>query len=257
MGNQNSARDEHALRRRLADLEGRLAALETAPRSTHTSVSGGRTHIRRRGALRVSGETDADVLLHVGRDDGTDGASAHRVQLGRPIDGSPFIDLRSTSGADGQWALRDREGRAVIAEGPTGVGLARPIMPVATSWISSHPSLWPSTTSTSWTTVMYAWSRFQHTVTSFWFLASAISTSGQIRFRVAGTVIGTRSIPQTPPAPESRQERFTVDGADYIDEPGPVLVELQARCNSSNGGVHATALYNEGAGAVPEVEPAT
>ncbi|MEE2041288.1 hypothetical protein Q8791_29090 [Nocardiopsis sp. CT-R113] len=203
------------------------------------------------GALGVAGATEAQRILYVGRDEGGTGS---RLWLGRPKDGSAVLDLRAAEGEAGQWALRDQHGNAVVAEGPDGLGLARPVMPVATSWINDFPGGWPSTTSTSWTPLAHAWAVFQHTTVTFYFKASALSVSGQIRFLVDGDVIATRSIPTGTPAP-IRTERFTVQAAQYYNPTGPLRVELQGRCTGTGGGIHATHFYNEGAGAVPTTEP--
>ncbi|MBB6173714.1 hypothetical protein HNR23_003774 [Nocardiopsis mwathae] len=201
------------------------------------------------GSLQVAGRREQDRMLHVGSDDEGGGA---RLWLGRPRDGSAVLDLRAAEGEAGQWALRDQVGNAVVAEGPEGVGLARPVMPVATQWIASSAQFWPSTSSQSWQRMMLAWAVFQHTAVTFYFKAFGLSGRGKIRFRVDGTVVGERDIPRTVGMENAVTERFVIDGTPYLGRNGPVLVELEGRCLSGDMALNATPFYNEGGGRAPE-----
>ncbi|WP_152513335.1 hypothetical protein [Nocardiopsis baichengensis] len=183
-------------------------------------------------------------MMHVGADDEGGGS---RLWLGRPKDGSAVLDLREQESESGQWALRDQEGNAVVAEGPDGVGLARPVMPVATHWIVDDPDSWFLWNRDFWGPVIYAWAVFQHTAVTFYFKTRGTYGGGDVRFLVDGELIDTRPVEEG----RTRTERFEVDGRRFLNFDGPVRVELQGRCQNDPGAMRVAPFYNEGAGTPP------
>ncbi|WP_017556129.1 hypothetical protein [Nocardiopsis baichengensis] len=235
------------------DIRRRARQAYTAAQSRvrFAAIKAARIFVTGGGALTVEAERTGSRTLHVGADDEGGGS---RLWLGRPKDGSAVLDLREQEGETGQWALRDQEGNAVVAEGPTGVGLARPVMPVVTHWVDGLVQTWPATESRSWEPILAAWAIFQHTVVTFYFQAAALTGDCQIRLRMDGDTIGTRTIKARVPA-ETVTERFVVDGRPFLNREGPVPVVLEGRVVGENAGLYAIHFYNEGAGSVPEAEP--
>ncbi|WP_344099237.1 hypothetical protein [Nocardiopsis rhodophaea] len=207
----------------------------------------------------MAGRRERDRMLHVGSDDEGGGA---RLWLGRPKDGSAVLDLRAADGEAGQWALRDQVGNAVVAEGPEGVGLARPVMPVATHWITFDKGQvrWDAHAfGGGRQSLMQCWAVFQHTVISFAFLASAAPRDATLELLVhqGGTAhsVGVRRVAVGGPS-TGRTVRFDIDGRRFLDYSGPLLVELVATTHDDgSSGLNVAVLYSHGAGRVPQAEP--
>ncbi|MBB6173713.1 hypothetical protein HNR23_003773 [Nocardiopsis mwathae] len=212
------------------------------------------------GSLQVAGRREQDRMLHVGSDDEGGGA---RLWLGRPRDGSAVLDLRAAEGEAGQWALRDQVGNAVVAEGPEGVGLARPVMPVAAHWVTMNEGRvrWDAYAfGGGRQSVLECWAVFQHTAVSFAFLAWATPKDATLELVVHkdGTAhsAGVRRVAAGGPV-TGRTVRFDIDGTRFLDYSGPLLVELVATTHDDgSSGLNVAVLYSHGAGRVPEAQAA-
>lgn len=176
---QNSPRDDRHLQRRIADLERRLAKLETSPRAGNTSVTHGKFTIR-----------DGDVdLLRVGYL-GVSGAGndVRGVSMRRPS-GEYMFATWNGAGDDSTdfWSFYDKAGNQIASDDAvSGQGLARPYIG-GPAFAPADRSLWPTVTSSSYTPQWYAEYYKQHPklLVTVWTQTDA-GTSGDVRVSANG-----------------------------------------------------------------------
>lgn len=183
---QNAPPDHKWLARRLAEMERRIKALETAPRAGDTSVSTGKFVVR---------DEDVDVLK-IGFLGTVGGVDVRGVEINRPGTGDPVFDtFRGGDGTGGFWTFYDQQGNNVVSDDAvSGQGLARPFLGSA-YFAPLDTNLWPSTTSgTSTLQWESLWFKQQPQLNVFVATRSSAGTTGQVIVECNGASV-TENIP--------------------------------------------------------------
>lgn len=198
MDNRGIDTDPGWINRRLRDLERKIEGLRSERRAAATTIAeGGSLFIS--GLLRIAGALDITGTLSMKSEDEAELVRIGNMTYGRGFelkrdDGSQALGFSKVfSNSDAQsWALRDRDGQAIVAENNLGPGLARPhlehpLQPVsATSGtaVACGPYGWErQSSSASWETLYVYDGKVQNLFLDLKFAAfcSDGTTAGEIQ----------------------------------------------------------------------------
>lgn len=179
---------------KIRELERRISAIERTPQLGNASVD--------RGSVTVYSGQGEIVFMH------NDGVTEF-VKIGlfnsqfgpiddfriNYLDGAEAFRFQTNLFGFENWAFLDSTGNIVLDVDPRavasgvndGVGLSRPYIPVP-FFTNGTPS--DSTSSGTFTILQRAAWRLQHPTAEFWVKYNVTATTGEIRFVVAGNVVG-------------------------------------------------------------------
>jgi hypothetical protein len=235
---QNAPKDEKWLLRRIAELEKRIKALETAPRSGNASVSYGKFVI-------LDGET-GNQLFRIGYLGEGDDGGVRGVEIFRPSGELAFSTWTGESGDTGNfWSFFDKAGHIVASDDiVSGQGLARPVIG-APVFAPADSSKWVSTSKDDGYDDMWGarWVK-QHPrlVVDLWTKTDS-GTSGIFRVSCNGVSV-TQSVGS---GDDSTHILDLTPPGDYGDE---LMVLIEAQVTGGSGSVRCWPIGVWGAGSL-------
>lgn len=218
------------LERQVKELTGRLNI-----RPALNTIVGGTVTVKGGGSLIVE-DTDGTQVLRIGQNPPDVGGQPQQATVMRRMDGT--LALAVWTGVEGAQVLRlyDKNSEVIFSEDTAAGGLAQPWVPLP-SPTRIDTANWPSTASTSYTTLARSWGYLQHPKL---LIAASITTSGtavgNLRFLVNDVAVLTGA------NGEALSGIVSVPNWNWTGTPVFAKLELQARVTSGSGSVYGNML---------------
>lgn len=229
--------DSDALRERLARMEERIKTLETARRAGNTSIEDGALRVKQAGA----------ELMAVGKNVALEGGSASGVRIARPDGTLAMTSLPFTPNGRHRTAIWDQANNAVISDDAVeSAGLGRPWIPIN---MFDYQGTWPSTTSSTFTTLWIGYGFQQHAYL-YYVISTSMVPPTVVQFQITAT--DTKGVTTVLFVSENSNAASAIEGQvkmpDVTQFGEPVKIRIQGRVVSGGGSAFVSpyGMYGKG-----------